>query len=91
METVIGFVAGYLIGTREGRAGLERFRTSVNAIGTSSEVRRMAGEAISVATTIAAQVARQASNRGFGEIGGTVAQTLTQRGGNGWYEARRAA
>jgi len=45
METIIGFVAGYLAGSREGRAGLDRLRTSWHAIRTSPEVRKLASEA----------------------------------------------
>ena len=32
METIIGFVAGYLVGTREGKDGLERLKTSLSLI-----------------------------------------------------------
>lgn len=91
METVIGFVAGYLVGTREGRAGLDRFQASLKAIRTSPEVRRMAGEAVTMATQVAGQVVRQASGHGLGDIGGTVVQALVQRGGDRRHEARRAA
>ena len=49
METIIGFVAGYLTGTREGQAGLARIRESLRDIVNSPEARRMAGEAVAVA------------------------------------------
>ena len=49
METIIGFVAGYLTGTREGRAGLDRVRTSLRDIAKSPEARRMASQAVAVA------------------------------------------
>jgi hypothetical protein len=75
METIIGFVAGYLVGSREGKAGLERLRASVNAIRRSPEVRRLAAEAF----TIAESAARQASSHGAGRIGGSVARTLIDR------------
>ncbi|MGD0684820.1 MAG: hypothetical protein ABSA03_06840 [Streptosporangiaceae bacterium] len=65
MEAIIGFVAGYLVGSREGKAGLDRLRTSWDAIRTSPEVRRMAGEAAVVAE---AMVRRAAS----GGLSGTV-------------------
>jgi hypothetical protein len=60
METIIGFVAGYLTGSREGQAGLDRIRKSVRDIANSPEARRMAGEAVAVAGSI---VGRR-SNRG---------------------------
>ena len=65
MEAIIGFVVGYLVGSREGKAGLDRLRTSWDAIRTSPEVRRMAGEAAVVAE---AMVRRAAS----GGLSGTV-------------------
>jgi hypothetical protein len=43
METVIGFIVGYLVGTSHGRAGLAKVRTSAEAIRTSPELRRLAG------------------------------------------------
>jgi len=72
MEAIIGFVAGYLVGTREGKAGLERLKTSWHAIRTSPEVRKLATDAISMAE----QVVRQAP---IGGISGTVVRTLTSR------------
>jgi hypothetical protein len=75
METIIGFVIGYLVGSREGKAGLERMRTSANAILRSPEVRRFAAEAM----TVAESAARQASSQGAGRIGGSVARTLIDR------------
>jgi hypothetical protein len=49
METIVGFVAGYLVGVREGRDGLERLRSSWHAIRTSPEARKLAGEAVTLA------------------------------------------
>jgi hypothetical protein len=75
METVIGFVIGYLVGSREGKAGIARLRESADAIMRSPEVRRLAAEAM----TVAEGVARQASSQGIGSIGGNVARTLLER------------
>jgi len=68
METIVGFVAGYLVGTQQGREGLDRLRSSWNSIRTSPEVRRLAGEAV----TVAEMAVRRASSGGFGGLGGTV-------------------
>ncbi len=68
MEAIVGFVAGYLVGTREGRDGLDRLRSSWNSIRTSPEVRRLASEAV----TVAEMAVRRASSGGFGGLGGTV-------------------
>jgi hypothetical protein len=80
METVIGFVAGYLAGTRDGPDGVQRLRKSVQAILGSAEVRRMAGEAL----TLGEAVARRAASRGLGGLGGSVseaADVLVHRAG----------
>jgi hypothetical protein len=84
METLIGFVAGYLVGTREGKTGLERLKVSWKAIRTSPEVRKMAGDAI----TIAEQVLKRAP---VGEISETVVRTLASRAGGTREQTSRAA
>jgi hypothetical protein len=66
METIVGFVAGYLVGTREGRDGLDRLRSSWHSIRTSPEVRKLAAEAV----TMAEMAVRQVSGRGG--LGGAV-------------------
>jgi hypothetical protein len=68
METIVGFVAGYLVGTRQGREGLERLRSSWNSIRTSPEVRRLGAEAV----TVAEMAVRQASRGGLKGLGGTI-------------------
>jgi hypothetical protein len=89
METIIGFVVGYLVGSREGQAGLERLKKSWHTIRTSPEVRRLAGEAISLAEA----AARQTSGLSPGKLGGAVARTVIQRAtaGDSRDEAPRAA
>ena len=66
METIIGFLAGYLVGAREGKAGLERLKTSVNAIRSSPEVRKMASDAM----VLAGQVVRRVPAGGISRRGG---------------------
>jgi hypothetical protein len=78
METILGFVVGYLAGARDGDGGIERLRTSVKAIIASPEARKLAGEAM----TIAEIVARRASSQGLSGLGGSaggVADTLVHR------------
>jgi hypothetical protein len=72
MQTIIGFLAGYLLGASEGKAGLERLKTSVNAIRSSPEVRKMASDAM----VLAEQTIRRAS---AGGLGGGVVRTLVSR------------
>lgn len=66
METIVGFVAGYLVGTREGKDGLERMRSSWHSIRTSPEVRKLAADAM----TLVESAMRQSSGRA--SIGGAV-------------------
>jgi hypothetical protein len=89
METIVGFVAGYLVGTREGRDGLERLRSSWNSIRSSPEVRRLAADAVTAAET----AVRRASTNGFGGLGGTVGGVtdILVRRAVGSREASRAA
>jgi hypothetical protein len=69
METLFGFVAGYIVGCNEGNDGIKRLRESVKAIMESGEVRRMAGEVVTVAE---AAVRRAAARQGFDSLSGTV-------------------
>jgi hypothetical protein len=89
METIVGFVAGYLVGTRQGREGLERVRSSWNSIRTSPEVRKLAAEAV----TIAEIAVRQASSGGLKGLGGTVGgvtDILVRRAAGSREESRAA-
>jgi hypothetical protein len=67
METIIGFIAGYLTGVSEGRDGLRRARKSLEAIRTSPELRRMVGEAVGVTQAVVSRAAK-------GGLGGTVGE-----------------
>ncbi len=75
METIIGFVAGYLTGSREGRAGLDRLRTSWHAIRTSPEVRKLASEAVMLAEA----TVRRAASGGLGETASGVRGLIAGR------------
>jgi hypothetical protein len=85
MEAIIGFVAGYLTGSREGRAGLDQLRTSWHAIRTSPEVRRLAGEAVVIAEVT---VRRAASGGLSGTLSG-VTDLLANRAAS--RQGQRAA
>ncbi|HUD76708.1 MAG TPA: hypothetical protein VMR00_02565 [Streptosporangiaceae bacterium] len=69
METVIGFVAGYIAGCQDGPDGVKRLRSTAEAIISSEEFRRLAAEAMSFAETFAR---RAASRGGQGGLAGTV-------------------
>jgi hypothetical protein len=87
METIVGFVAGYLVGTREGKDGLDRLRSSWHSIRTSPEVRKLAAEAV----TVAEMAVRQVSGRGG--LGGAVedVRDMLVRRAVGAREGSRAA
>ena len=89
METLIGFVVGYMVGAREGKGGLERLKVSVSSIVNSPEARRMLSEAMAVAQP----VIQRASSAGLGNvggIGGAVVKQLVDRA-SGAREGSRAA
>lgn len=77
METIIGFVVGYLTGVSEGKDGLKRARASVQAIRNSPEFRQMVSDAVTVAQGMAGRVAK-------GGLSGTVssvAELINSRAG----------
>ena len=53
METVIGFVVGYLVGTRQGRQGMQNALESAQAIWASPETKRLLGEGLSAVESVA--------------------------------------
>ena len=85
METIIGFVAGYLTGVSEGREGMQRARKSLDAIRTSPEVRRLVGEGIGLAQVVLGRVAKGGLS---GAIGG-VSELINGTAAGG--DERRAA
>jgi hypothetical protein len=58
METVVGFAVGYLVGTREGRKGVDKLRDSLMAIRESADVKQLVGEALGALAPIMREVAR---------------------------------
>lgn len=86
METIIGFVAGYLAGVNDGRDGLDRMRTSLTAIRSSPEARRLAWEAASLAQS----AIRQLSRGGLSDTVSGVTDLLGARATRGGRTARAA-
>lgn len=90
METIIGFVAGYLAGCNDGNDGLKKLRDSLQAIMGSAEARRLTGEAMTLAE---AAVRRAAEGRNFGSLSGTfgtVTDMLAHRAGGPGKDNRAA-
>lgn len=77
METILGFVIGYLAGSREGRDGLERLRESWRGIRNSPEARKLAFEAVSVAEL----VVRRAAGGGLSGTVSGVSDLLVRKAG----------
>jgi hypothetical protein len=76
METLFGFVAGYLAGCKDGQDGVKRLRASVEAILKSDEVKRLTSEAISFTE---ASLRRAAAGRSLSGTVGTVTDMLVRR------------
>jgi len=89
METLIGFVAGYLVGAQEGKGGLERLKASLSAIASSAEARKLFGEALAVAQPVV-QRASSAGLSNLGGLAGPVVKQLVNRAA-GVQDSRRAA
>jgi hypothetical protein len=79
METIVGFVIGYLAGSREGRAGLDRLRESWRGIRNSPEARKLAAEAIGVAEL----AVRRAAGSGLTTTVNGMTDALTRRAASG--------
>jgi hypothetical protein len=82
METVIGFVVGYLVGANEGKGGVERLKSSISAIISSPEAHRLIGEAMSVAEPVVRQASRvglSSLGGGLGGVGGNVVRQIVSR------------
>jgi hypothetical protein len=69
METIIGFVAGYIAGCQDGPDGVRRLRATAAEIMKSDGVKRLTAEAMSFAGVL---VSRAASGRSLGNLSGTV-------------------
>jgi len=75
METIIGFVIGYLVGVREEPGGLDRMRTSVRSIRESPQLRELTAEAVA----FAAPIVRHVVAGGGGAVLRTAIDTVTGR------------
>ncbi len=87
METVLGFAVGYLVGTKEGKDGLARLRTSLRAIANSPEARRLATEAV----TMAGALAGHSSAKSAKATASAVAELAVRRIGGAVGRERAAA
>ena len=54
VEVIIGFAVGYLVGTRQGRQGMQKALDSAQAIWASPETRKLLSEGITAFEAVAA-------------------------------------
>ena len=89
MEVVIGFVVGYLVGTRQGRQGMQNALDSAQAIWASPETKRLLSEGLTAFETVAApamdRMGAKSSSRRSALISTVVDELIERRQG------RRAA
>jgi hypothetical protein len=89
METLIGFVIGYLVGTQQGRDGLQKVRASAQAITESPEVREM----LTTGASLASSAVKQVLSGGAGAVLNGAVESFTRRATEvmSGTESRRAA
>ena len=80
METIIGFVVGYLTGVSEGRDGLKRARASVQAIRNSPEFRQMVSDAVTVAQGMAGRAAKGGLSGTVSSVAELISNRASERG-----------
>ncbi len=89
MEAVIGFAVGYLVGTRQGRQGMQKTLDSAQAIWASPETKRLLSEGLTALETVAApamdRLGAKSGSRRSALISSVVDELIERRPG------RRAA
>ena len=78
METIIGFAAGYLTGTKDGGQGLERMKSSLRDIAQSQEARRLASEAVTMAGALLGRGSARGMVRTAGDPARVVIRQITE-------------
>ncbi len=90
METLIGFVAGYIAGCKDGPDGVKRLKATALAIVSSDEAKRLTAEAMSFAEVAMRRAASGRSLTGLSGTVGTVTDMLVHRA-SGLGKGPRAA
>jgi hypothetical protein len=83
VEVVIGFLAGYLVGTRQGRQGMQKALDSAQAIWASPETRKLLGEGLTAFEAVAApaldRLGTRSSRGSAAVIGNMVNEVMDRR------------
>jgi len=89
VEVVIGFAVGYLVGTRQGRQGMQNALDSAQAIWASPETKRLLSEGLAAFENVAApamdRLGNKSSSRRSALISTVVDELIERR------QSRRAA
>jgi len=72
VEVIIGFAVGYLVGTRQGRAGMQKALDSAQAIWASPETRKLLGEGLTAFEAVAAPALDRFGSRSGGGSAATI-------------------
>ena len=83
LEVIIGFAVGYLVGTRQGRQGMQKALDSAQAIWASPETRKLLSEGLTAFEAVAAPaIDRLGTRSGRGNasvIGSMVGEVIERR------------
>ncbi len=83
LEVIIGFAVGYLVGTRQGRQGMQKALDSAQAIWASPETRKLLSEGLTAFEAVAAPaIDRLGTRSGQGNasvIGSMVGEVIERR------------
>ena len=88
VEVVLGFVVGYLVGTRQGRDGLQKALDSAQAIMASEETRRMLGEGLAALESVAGPALDRVNGKSKGGKAAISAPCWTKSSSGGRRAAR---
>jgi hypothetical protein len=87
METIIGFVVGYVVGTRQGRDGVRQMLAAVDDIRNSPEARDLVLTGMAIARSTMGQVL----GGGAGAILTGAAHAVSKKADSLLVEAKQAA
>ena len=72
VEVIIGFAVGYIVGTRQGREGMQKALDSAQAIWASPETRKLLSESLTAFETVAAPALDRFGSRSRGGSAATI-------------------
>ncbi len=76
LEVIIGFAVGYLVGTRQGRQGMQKALDSAQAIWASPETRKLLSEGLTAFEAVAAPTLDRLGTRSGGGSAATISNMV---------------